>query len=183
MASLLLEVPEESACEACGTSVPMTEHLCGSCGANAFRVPFDQFFALLERLEIMDARFGGLVIGRNDAADDIPMFRSQGNYIFAVAGLMQGGEYILSQAATLKHFDELVEINSEFESIKSLESIPAARSVIDTRFMPKLGGLWLSKHQFVINRFATRKYITRLDEMNSAANRAHAAELELAQER
>ncbi|MCA1438519.1 MULTISPECIES: hypothetical protein [unclassified Bradyrhizobium] len=61
----------------------------------------------------MDARFGGLVLGRDGPEDDIPLLQHQGAGVFALIGVMQGGEYILSEEATKRHWTRLQEINAE----------------------------------------------------------------------
>ncbi|WP_141343363.1 hypothetical protein [Bradyrhizobium sp. USDA 3458] len=114
----------------------------------------------------MDARFGGLVLGRDGPEDDIPLYQHQGGGIFAVVGLMQGGEYILCAEAVKFHRSRLVEIKSEKGAPLDLSYSPRS-NVIDTNLMPPHGGLWVAyEDQFIVNRFATAKYFDELERIN-----------------
>ncbi|WP_252929752.1 hypothetical protein, partial [Aliihoeflea sp. 40Bstr573] len=42
-------------------------------------------------------------------------------------------------------------------------------STINTNLLPELGGLWIS-YQFVVNRFATAKWLDELEWRNATAN-------------
>jgi hypothetical protein len=178
MGQFRLEIAEASLCEGCSHEVALSELSCPRCGANTYRLSFDTFYSELENFHIMDARYGGYVLGRNDAEDDIPMYTFAGNGLYSFRGLMQGGEYILSKAATLKYRDRLEEINSD----KGSANLPfhpensEYSSVINTNFMPKFGGIWISHSQFIINRFATQKYFKELEKLNWEANQEFASQ-------
>ncbi len=120
---------------------------------------------------MLDARLGGLVLGRPGPDDDIPMYRHVGKGIFEVVGLMQGGEFIVSKVATEKHREWLEEINLEKEeNAASLTLVHSpVTSVINTNLLPQWGGLWIS-HQFVVNRIATAKWLDELQWRNATAN-------------
>ena len=120
-------------------------------------------------MRIADARYGGLVIGRAGPEDDIPMYQHVGSGIFAVVGLMQGGEFIVSKAAAKKHGDLLEEINSDkgqFSNEIALNYSPLV-AIINTNLLPPLGGLWISWGQFIVNRFATARHLAKLEEINA----------------
>lgn len=169
MPDLTIPISDQSEC-GCGETVASDLHICPSCGANIFRMPFGKFFSDLERGLIMDARYGGLILGRQTPDDDIPMYAPIGGGLFQLQGLMQGGEYILSRAASVMHRKKLEEINSEKGADDLSQIQHYCRSVIDTNSMPQHGGLWIVRGQFIVNRFATRKYIADLDRFNSEAN-------------
>jgi hypothetical protein len=115
----------------------------------------------------MDARFGGLVLGREGTEDDIPLLQHQGSGVFAVVGAMQGGEYILSAEATKLHMSRITEINSKNGAPPGLPCSPPQSAVIDTNLMPPHGGLWVAYGgQFIVNRFATAKYFDELEKLN-----------------
>lgn len=177
MGQFRLEIAEASLCEECSHEVALSQLSCPRCGANTYRLSFDAFYSELENYHIMDARYGGYVLGRNDAEDDIPMYTFAGYGLYSFRGAMQGGEYILSKAATLKHMARLEEINSDKGDAK-LPFYPENTeysSVINTNFMPKFGGLWIDS-QFIINRFATQKHFIELEKLNWEANHEFASQ-------
>lgn len=106
------------------------------------------------------------------------MYLHVGDGVFAVVGLMQGGEYILSRAASSKHGALLEEINLE-KGIPGelLTAHSHASSVINTNFLPPYGGIWIHSGQFVVNRYSTSRHIAALERLNaeSMANRVHPA--------
>lgn len=94
--------------------------------------------------------------------------------IYTLAGLMQGGEYILSRHATVMHGDRLVEINSEKGVVQDIEyPLTPRSSVINTSFMPLYGGLWITRPQFIVNRYATSVHFAELEDLNFQANVAY----------
>lgn len=168
MSEVKIDVVDESACVGCKMSIAIEVHKCPSCGEHNYRLPFDVFFSHLDQMNILDARHGGLVLGRTGAEDDIPMFYYDGGGIFKIGGLMQGGEYILSQAATAMHGDELERINAEIGTPDELSlQIGSFTSVINTNLLPPSGGLWIRRRQFIVNRYATAKYLDLIESMNA----------------
>lgn len=172
MAEFRLEIGSETDCHACGGAIPLSAVTCPGCATDApHRVTFEEFFIELEQGRMLDARHGGLVIGRDGPDDDIPMYRHFGKGIFEVVGLMQGGEFIVSKRATDKHREWLEEINQEKgvpPAALALTHSPVS-SVINTNLLPEWGGLWIS-HQFVVNRFATAKWLDELQWRNATSN-------------
>lgn len=154
-------------CGHCTAQVPLESEACPKCTTPApFRLGYHEFFAALERRQIMDARFGGLVLGREGPEDDIPMLHHRGAGVFQIVGAMQGGEYILSAEAAKLHGPRLHEINSENGTPPRFAHSPRS-VVIDTNLMPPGGALWVAyRPQFVINRFATEKYFAELEQLN-----------------
>lgn len=153
----------------------VAEHNCPQCGSNTYRVPFGDFYSDLEQLRVMDARYGGLVLGRDDDEDDIPMYVCRDGGIYHLVGLMQGGEYLMSRAATHRYGSTLQALNAEKGKVGShAVSLTAMSSVINTNFMPKFGGLWIQEPQFIVNRYATMKHFEALERMNCEANREYA---------
>lgn len=172
MAEFRLEIGSGTDCQECGADIPLTSATCPACSADApHRLTFEEFFVELEQGRMLDARLGGLVIGRSGPDDDIPMYRHFGKGIFEVVGLMQGGEFIVSKRATDKHRDWLEAINQEKGELPAalmLEHSPVT-SVINTNLLPEWGGLWIS-YQFVVNRFATAKWLDELQWRNATSN-------------
>ncbi|MFQ6186327.1 hypothetical protein ACLMJV_31045 [Sinorhizobium meliloti] len=172
MGEFRLEIGSETECQKRGAAVLLSSETCPGCSSAApHRLTFEEFFIELEQGRMLDARQGGLVVGRSGPEDDIPMYRHFGRGIFEVVGLMQGGEFIVSKLATEKHRDWLEEINQEtgeWPADLSLEPSPVA-SIINTNLLPEWGGLWIS-YQFVVNRFATAKWLDELLWRNATAN-------------
>lgn len=172
MAEFRLEIGSETACQTCGAAIPLSSATCPGCAAQApHRLTFEEFFVELERGRMLDARPGGLVIGRPGLDDDIPMYRHFGKGIFEVVGLMQGGEFIVSKFATEKHRAWLEEINQEKGECSGgpMLKYSPVMSTINTNLLPPWGGLWIS-YQFVVNRFATAKWLDELEWLNATAN-------------
>ncbi|MET4477980.1 hypothetical protein [Bradyrhizobium sp. F1.13.3] len=161
------ELASSTSCAHCSAEVPLVSETCPKCSTPVPpRINFHEFFAELERRTIMDARFGGLVLGREGPEDDIPLLQHQGAGVFVLIGAMQGGEYILSEEATKRHEARLHEINAEKGSLPKVSYTPGS-TVIDTNLMPSGGALWVAHHgQFIVNRFATAKYFDELEKMN-----------------
>lgn len=166
-----ISIPDESPCEACGANVSLHLGSCPDCGANTYRLTLATFYADFERFKMMDARYGGLVIGRAGPEDDIPMFICREGGIYTLVGLMQGGEYIMSRAATWKYRERLSSINSEKgdAGVVRFDLTPAS-SVINTNFMPPYAGLWITEGQFIVNRYATMIHFDELERLNAEAN-------------
>jgi len=174
MAEFRVEIASDTPCEACQAAIPLDNTRCPNCGAQAkYRLTFEQFFIEIEQMRIADARYGGFVVGRSGPEDDIPLYQHIGSGVFAVVGLMQGGEFIVSKTATEKHSDLLQQINSEKGVVSPsvrLEYSPYI-SVINTNLLPPSGGLWISWGQFIVNRFATSRHLPRLVALNGGDNR------------
>lgn len=165
-----LPVAAETHCLECEKLISVDAEVCPFCQANAHRMTFGDFFYALEHGRMMDARLGGLVIGRPGPEDDIPMYKHVGGAVFALSGLMQGGEYILSQAATKRYADELATLNAETGDASGIAiNVSPRTSVINTNLMPEWGGLWTG-HQFIVNRYATARHFDTLERMNAEAN-------------
>jgi hypothetical protein len=164
-------LPDESACEECGKLLALDIACCPDCGANTYRLTFDGFYADFERLKMMDGRYGGLVLGRDGPDDDIPMYICRNGSVYTLVGLMQGGEYLMSRAATNRHLETLKKLNAEKGEGADFEfSFKSSSSVINTNFMPPCGGLWVTEAQYVINRYATKIHFETLEKLNNEAN-------------
>ena len=120
---------------------------------------------------IIDARAGGLVLGRHHSEDDIPMLYSSAIGVFDLSRYMQGGEYILNTEASVKHKERLEEINSymsaEYSPIKSLEVSDKTR-IFNTNGIKGELIIIVDSGQFVVNRAATKKHFTELEKLNNS---------------
>lgn len=172
-----LKVSETAECHQCGEVGSIHELRCTSCDALTLYIDFADLLQRQHKGQIMDARFGGLVLGRDTTVDDIVMLCMWPGNVACVTGLMQGGEYILSPEATELHRDQIEEINSEKGDPSEIEGswLTTTTHTLDTRlgapFLPfsNFGALLVAPGQFVINRFATKKHFKRLCELNSCS--------------
>lgn len=165
-----LEIAETIPCLNCRNDVPVGDHVCESCGTTNTSVVFSEFFAGIESGKVLNAKNGGLVIGREGPIDDIPMYMFVDNGIFQCVGFMQGGEYLLSAAATEMHMARLREINAETgEAFPVLMvSVTDKTSIINVNHHAPTAALWIANGQFAVNRFATAKHLDELEVMNAA---------------
>jgi len=111
MAEFRLEIGSETDCQTCGAAIPLSSATCPGCATQApHLLTFEEFFIELEQGRMLDARPGGLVIGRSGLDDDIPMYRHFGKGI-EVVGLMQGGEFIVSNMQPSAWHEEINQEN------------------------------------------------------------------------
>lgn len=175
MGHFTIEFADETACPYCSTIVPLTQEQeeCGHCGAMLFRLTAPDFFSEVQRRRVLDVRHGGLIMGKSGKEDDIPLLQSEGNGIYSLKGFMHGGEYILSSAATHRHFKRLEEINSEMgmDGYGNLDvRVSRHTCVINVDLVSDFLGLWIDPNgQFIINAFATAKHFLELEKLNSEA--------------
>jgi hypothetical protein len=170
MRQFKLDIAETMPCTKCGEAGPVGVHNCNACGTGNATIGFDEFFDEVQRGQIVNAQKGGLVIGRDDAHDDIPMFAFAGHGIFRLIGMMQGGEYVLSVEAATEHRVRLEAINAEKGPYMPPTSVAVTphTSIINVNLCPPTAALWFAAHgQFIVNRFATAKYLAELESLNS----------------
>ncbi|NSX90363.1 hypothetical protein [Agrobacterium tumefaciens] len=171
MPTFQVNLPDESACDQCGKMLALDIVSCPDCQNSTYRMTFGEFYGDYERFRMMDARYGGLVLGRSDKEDDIPMYICRHGGVYTLVGMMQGGEYIMSRAATSKHGAILEQFNSEQGEVGEINfPLTSKSSVINTNFMPPLGGIWITEGQFIVNRYATKIHFDKLEVMNAEAN-------------
>lgn len=174
MTEYKLNFPDKYPCSSCGNILSLEVPQCPECGFINIRLNAYSFFEGIEQKSIIDARYGGYIIGRVGKEDDIPMFNNIGDGIFHCCGLMQGGEYLLSAHATSKHMDRLHAINSQKGKVETFfPEVTAYSSIINANFIPKNGGLWINRGQYVINRYATKNYYKEIEKLNALSFREH----------
>ncbi|PKO69082.1 MAG: hypothetical protein CVU20_12285 [Betaproteobacteria bacterium HGW-Betaproteobacteria-14] len=121
---------------------------------------------------LIDARAGGLVLGRDHDEDDIPLLALVASGVFQVIALMQGGEFIISREVTERNLPRISEINSyQSGSYAPMEEIPLTR---DSRVFNCNGTsgdliLLIEKGSYIVNRAATIKFYAELLELNSSS--------------
>lgn len=168
MKSFVIEIADTLPCWECDFFVPVGTHPCPNCGEMSVCLAFTDFFLMLERGEIANACMGGLVVGRDDDKDDIPMFRYMDNGLFKFVGLMQGGEFLMSTRASTKNLARLEEINAEQGAWSPMGqmALTSASAIINTNLISPTVCLWIQPGQFIVNRFATTRYLSELERMN-----------------
>lgn len=165
-----LEIADTIPCLNCRNEVAVGDHVCESCGTSNTSVVFSEFFAGIESGKVLNAKNGGLIIGREGPIDDIPMYMFVDNGIFQCVGYMQGGEYLLSAAATEMHMGRLKELNAETGESFPLVMVPVTdkTSIINVNGHAPTAALWIANGQFAVNRFATARHLEELELMNAA---------------
>lgn len=125
---------------------------------------------------MLDIRPGGLVLGRPGPEDDIPMYRAVVPGVLQLCGLMHGGEFVVNSVAAEENSERLEEINSYKDlACAPLTSIPLTAT---TRIFNTNGtegpesnlAVLIQARQFIINRAATVKYYSELEEINNSAS-------------
>lgn len=123
------------------------------------------FIYLLNLGWVVDGRCGGLVIGRSHAEGDIYMIHSLEDGNFAFAGVMEGGEYILTNKAYCSCGERLTEINSNpgVRKVESIELREEQKRIINTSSEPTDKFLWVDKNgQFIVNKKSTQIHLDEL---------------------
>ncbi|RWM26974.1 hypothetical protein [Mesorhizobium sp.] len=171
MVQFCVDIAAESPCRNCEAAVPLEVDKYPECSTLTYRLTFTDFFGEIEAMRILNARLGGLVVGRHGTTDDIPMYLHVGGGIFEMSGLMHGGEFILSHMAAAKHRETIERINSEKGRARDMPLRYSTRaSVINTNLMPPGGALWINHGQFIVNGFATAKHLEKLEQLNADGN-------------
>ncbi|MCQ0168439.1 hypothetical protein DN388_15895 [Pseudomonas sp. S12(2018)] len=117
---------------------------------------------------IVDARDGGLIVGRSHQNGHILMFQGTPSLgEFEHIGYVEGGEYIMSTGATESHMARLEEINRDNAPCDTEVPISLDSQIINTRAEPHDKFLVIEK-QFIINRNATKRHFVELEKLNSA---------------
>jgi hypothetical protein len=173
---ITLEVDDSSPCLDCGKEMPFDqttdEATCMECGGFFIRRGFAVLLDAIQRGYLIDVRAGGLIIGRYDNEDDIPMLQFVARGILQLCGRMQGGEYILNRKASSKHMDRLVEMNEKEMEYNPLTSVPLNANTRIFNSHSVLGGeplaFLVERGQFIMRRPATSKYLSELEEMNNS---------------
>ena len=112
-AKVELEIAETTPCFHCREPMLLTESECSACQKEVPpRLTILDFLGDFFSGHIIDARAGGLVVGRHDNEEDIPMILGVATGVLQISGMMQGGEYVVNKEATAKHATRIEEINS-----------------------------------------------------------------------
>ncbi|HAH22477.1 MAG TPA: hypothetical protein DCL77_01700 [Prolixibacteraceae bacterium] len=134
---------------------------------SSYEFSFDEFHHIIDLDIVFNGQKGGLVLGNLHTQGGIHLISPNlETEVMKYSGEMEGWEYL---SAPLKSID----IGKEFEKFNVLEkgglskdptefNIPPSCKVIET-FNEPIALIILSvHHQFIVNRFATKKYINEL---------------------
>lgn len=116
---------------------------------------------------IVDARAGGLIVGRGHDEGHILMFSPAAELgEFSLVGFVEGGEFIMGTEATAAHFDELDQLNRDNSPSDSLPFLDRSSRIINTCAEPHDKFL-IVRNQFIINRNATNRHFSTLQRLNN----------------
>lgn len=130
-----------------------------------FSLNQEQFIQCFLNGWIVDGRDGGLIIGRRHQEGHITMIQATNAGEFQHIGFVEGGEYIMSPAATKAHFARLEEINSDKSPCAEEICVSVDSQIINTRAEPHDKFLVIQQ-QFIININATKRHFRELEELN-----------------
>lgn len=125
-----------------------------------------QVLGLKQVYKLVDARYGGLVLGRRHSDGGVKMLKPLSGNTFGLCE-MEGGEFLTCSSFVSHHLDYLQQANSYFDENEGLSDDYDGHlfNIIRPLSSPYL--LILSdSDQFIINRSATKKYLHDLDRIN-----------------
>jgi hypothetical protein len=132
-----------------------------------YEFTIDEFHKIVDLDIVFNGLEGGLILGNLHSQGGIHLIQPNLQIgVFRYVGEMEGWEYLTPPFKT-------TEIQQKFEHINSLEKggfshektefdIPPTCKVVDTLNKPMALLLLTEYSQFIVNRFATKKYINEL---------------------
>lgn len=174
MSKIELEIADTSPCFFCTVDMLLNKSTCAYCGKEApIRLTVVDFMNAFFEGHIIDIRAGGLVLGRHDNEEDIPIYSAVATGVLQLCGVMQGGEYVINKEATAKHFARIEEINDYKDSTYTpIESIAITNKtrVFNSNGIKGNMAVLLDTGQYIINRAATIKHYLELEEINNSVD-------------
>lgn len=127
-----------------------------------------EFEQLSKDGKVIDARRGGLVVGRSHDEGNIYMLQ-QCNEGYKVINHMEGGEYVMCHEAITTHKDRIISINnkqmkSKFVDIDVVRHTPLLVTAQKGQFDKFL--LFDTRVQFVVNKGSTCYFLEELNWLN-----------------
>jgi hypothetical protein len=175
MAEIKIEVPDTAPCPQCERQVTIGLTSCPTCEKELpVRIHAGQLLIAFTTGEVLDARRGGLVMGRHEPADDIPIVRAVVPGILEVCGRMHGGEFIVNARASRENATRLEEINAyrspEYTPISNIALTDTTRIFNTNGTEGPESHLWLlvQSGQFIVNRAGTIEYFEELERINNS---------------
>jgi len=129
----------------------------------------EQFKELFKQKLIVDARAGGLVIGRSHDDGSVIMIRQKHpEFNFVYASNLEGGEYIISKKAYFKYKERIEEINAYKWTGDRVDLYDICKcNILLTKNEP-FDKILLIDHQvqFIVNKKATSRFLYEIDCIN-----------------
>ena len=129
----------------------------------------EKFNELFNKRLIVDARNGGLVIGRSHDEGNIYMIRQlYPEYRFEFCSNLEGGEYIICYEAYVKYKQRIEEINAYKQYGDTVDLYDICKCNILLTQNEPFDKLLLIDHrgQFIVNKRATSKFLFEIDCIN-----------------
>jgi hypothetical protein len=137
---------------------------------NVFEFSLEEFKMMVDINIVFNGIEGGLVLGNSHRKGGIHMIRQTSENTFAYVGEMEGWEYLTHYITTAKNKDDFEIINNKTKPIskyiKTNFKIPEKCKIIDTTKCEIAFILVSSYSQFIVNRFATKKHINEIIELD-----------------
>jgi hypothetical protein len=135
-----------------------------------FEFKFEEFHKLIDLGLVLNGTEGGLVLGNSHLKGGIHLLQQHNENVFKYVGEMEGWEYLTHFKTAAKYRNEFAEINKRTKPIskhiKTTFKIPETCKVIDTTEKEIAFILVSNYNQFIINRFATKKHIKEIIELD-----------------
>lgn len=154
---------------------PVAGELCMSRSYNipqsfTLRLNQQQVKEMLYEWILLDGRRGGLVLGPSHEEGNIFLLCEQQAGKYKILGTMEGGEYLLSHEAYRTFKDRIDEINSwEYPTAFPEKIVISEKTRIINAFGKFSEKVILidRRGQFIVNKFATGKFLTELEDLNT----------------
>ena len=135
-----------------------------------FEFKIEEFHKLNELGLIFNGIEGGLVLGNSHQKGGIHLLQPKTETTFEYIAEMEGWEYLTHFKTASKYRNELAEINERTKPIskyiKTTFKIPETCKIIDTTEKEIAFILISNYNQFIVNRFATKKHIQEIMELD-----------------
>jgi len=146
---------------------------CNRTSESHFEITLKELDKLIKLKIVANGTKGGLVIGNLHSEGGIHLFHPISDDRLRYLGEMEGWEYLTSPLKKQELRDEFIRINEETKNqgrhIKTEFKIPKNCGVIDVTGIEVPFIIILDQH-FIINRFATKKRIKELIELDIKNN-------------
>lgn len=150
----------------------MSTHDLGNYG-KGIHFSLETFLTLFLRGWIVDARAGGLVVGRSHDAGNIYFIKRAEDSKYYICGSVEGGEYIINNLATRNRRERLLELNkyNEPHEIEHSRINSGCTRVLNTHAEPFDKFLWLEEGDtMIVNKYAVSKYFQEIENINDESN-------------
>jgi len=120
-------------------------------------------------------------MGNDHDSFGIKMIRESIENKYEIMGEVEGWEYLINPIASSKYEDELRAINDELSKLRNIEDFEEYQIPDNIRIIqaePLLEGFNITSRviilsnysQYIINKYSTKQYLGRIDEINDDFN-------------